>query len=98
MENGVTNDPFATPTEAKPTKDPRKAAYNEAQTLLRQAYPDVYQRFLKESLERRGLDYKPRLTAEERAEKEHDEALEKARAKAAALVEEFGPAVIAGIV
>jgi len=95
----TTNDPFAAPTtEAKPVKDPRKAAYNEAQTLLRQSYPEDYQRFLKESLARRGLEYKPRLTAEEREAKEHEEALEKARAKAAALVQEFGPAVISGIV
>lgn len=89
-------DPFAT-TEAKPVKDERKAAYNEAQTALRAAYPEEYQEHLKAALEARGLEYKPRLTAEERAEREHEEALAKARAKAAALVQEFGPEVISGI-
>ncbi len=96
----MTADPFATPApaaEAKTPKDPRKAAYNEAQTALRQAHPEEYTDLLKAALEKRGLEHKPRLTAEEREEKDHQEALEKARAKAAALVQEFGPAVIAGI-
>jgi hypothetical protein len=92
----TTNDPFAT-AEPKPSKDPRKSAYNEAQTALRQAHPDEYTALLRDALERRGLSFKPRLSAEEREAKDHEQALEKARAKAAALVEEFGPAVIAGI-
>jgi hypothetical protein len=92
----TTTDPFA--TEAKPTKDPRKTAYNAAQTRLRQQYPDDYAALLKEELESRGLEYKPRLTQEERDAKAYDEALAKARAKAEALVAEFGPEVVSGIV
>lgn len=72
----------------------RKAAHNAAAKDLREAHKGEYQEYLKGHLEKSGLPYKARLTAEERQAQEDAERLQKARAKVGALVAEFGEDVL----
>lgn len=74
-------------------KNPRNAARNAALANLQAAHRDEYEALYKAECEKAGLDYKPRLTVEQKAEKVAAERLAKARAKAAALKAEYGDAL-----
>ena len=79
--------------EKKAPRNPRNAARNAALASLQAAHRDEYEAFYKVECEKHGVEYKVRLTAEQRAEKAAAERLEKARAKAEALKAEFGEAL-----
>jgi hypothetical protein len=83
-------------SDSKDPKNPRNAARNAALALLQAKYRDEYEAAYKAECEKRGLEYKPRLTAEERAKAKADERLAKAQAKVAALKAEFGEAIFPG--
>lgn len=55
----------------------RAKAYNAAESRLRRAHRDEFQRLLKDETEKLGLEYKPQLTAEERALIQIEELIEK---------------------
>lgn len=63
--------------------------YGAAQRALREAYPEQFTYLLEQEYLKDGLEYRPRLTAEERARLEEQEKREKARAKIAAIRAEF---------
>jgi hypothetical protein len=49
-----------------------RQAYGQATTKLREAHREEFQRYYKESAEALGVEYKPRLSKEERAERDLD--------------------------
>lgn len=67
--------------EARQPKNPRNAAYSNAERRLRDLYPEDFRRLHKEETEKLGLEYKPQMTAEERAEALRLERIAKARKK-----------------
>lgn len=76
-------------------KNPRNAAYSCAERRLREAHPDEFQALLREETEKLGLEYRPKMTKEERQARLLQERKAKAAAKIAALVAEFGDDVLA---
>jgi hypothetical protein len=62
---------------ANPEASLRAAAYAEAERKLRDACQDQFQVFYKEACEARGIAYKPRLTAEQKAAKQIEDLYEK---------------------
>lgn len=101
--SAATDDPFETakqaekadkqtdaPTQKASNGKARNQAYNEAVAMLKAAFPEEWALEYKTALEKRGLTYVVRLTAEERAEKEAAEAAAKAHEKIRALAKEHG--------
>jgi 23S rRNA G2069 N7-methylase RlmK/C1962 C5-methylase RlmI len=87
-----TKKPVESPAEKAP-KNPRNAAYSNAERRLREAHPEEFRALHKEETEKLGLVYRPTMTAEERAEAKRQEALAKARqrlADAQAVIEALG--------
>jgi hypothetical protein len=85
----------STATQQQGPKNPRNAAYSSAERRLRDAHPEEFQALLQEETEKLGLEYKPRMSAQERAALILQEKKAKAAAKIAALVAEFGEDVLA---
>lgn len=79
--------------ETKTPKSPRNAAYGKALSALKAAHEDEFQTLYKVECDAAGIEYKVRLTAEQRAEKVQAEKIAKAKAKVAELVAQFGDAV-----
>lgn len=63
--------------------------YGAAQRALREAYPDQFTYLLQQEYLKDGLEYRPRLTAEERARLEEEEKRARAKAKIEAIRAEF---------
>jgi len=80
-------------TNVQTVKNPRNAARNAALASLQAKYRDEFEAFYKVECEKNGVEYKVRLTAEQKAEKVAAERLAKAKAKADALLAEFGEAL-----
>lgn len=53
----------------------RSRAYNRAVRRLREAHPQVWQSLLAEEYEIEGLQYRPRLTPQQKAKKQIEELL-----------------------
>jgi hypothetical protein len=63
-----------TQTEAT---DPKRAAYSAATTKLRDAYRDQFNELLKQEMAARGIEWAPRPTDAQKAEREVAELLAK---------------------
>lgn len=56
-------------TSKKPAADDKVAARSAAARRLREEYADRYRELMIEEHEKRGVEYQPRLTDEEKAER-----------------------------
>lgn len=70
--------------------------YVEAERRLKAEHAEDFTKHLKAVYSEDGLTYQPRLTAEQRAERDRQAALAKARQKIEALHLEFGDALFVG--
>jgi hypothetical protein len=57
------------------TEQIRAQAYNRALRRLREAHNDTWQALLEEAYREAGIDYKPRLTPEQKAKRQIDSLL-----------------------
>ena len=73
-----------------------QAARTAAETRLRQAHKDELAQYMHEEHESRGVTYTPRLSPQERAERDEAARKAKAQAKIVALAESAGLAVSVG--
>lgn len=64
-------------------KNPRNAAYSAAEKRLRETFSEEFQDYLQQECDKRGIDYKPRLSEEQKATRAIAEAVAK-----------FGPGIL----
>jgi hypothetical protein len=77
-KEGITMATATKKTDApKASGKDRNAAYAAAEKRLREEFPEMFQDFLRDECEKRGLAYKPRLTEEQKAAKMVAEAIAK---------------------
>lgn len=57
-------------TEPADERDPRSAAYGAAVKRLREGHRDEFNAMVAEEMKARGVDWRPRLTPEEKAAKQ----------------------------
>ena len=57
-------------TDTADTAAARREAYSAAQTRLREEFKSDYNRIMAEEMRKRGIDWSPRLTEEEKAAKQ----------------------------
>jgi hypothetical protein len=69
--------------KSETVKNPRNAAYSAAEKRLRETFSEEFQDYLQQECDKRGIDYKPRLTEEQKAAKAVAEAIAK-----------FGPGIL----
>lgn len=64
-------------SEGKTRKDPLRATYDMATQRLREAHPEEFTKLRKAAAEELGVEWEPRLTAEQKAEQQFEELLER---------------------